>query len=236
MSVREAIIAVTLRCNSRCTMCDIWSGEETPEVGPSYYYHLPPTLKNINITGGETTLREDLPEIVQVIAERCPDARLVLSTHGINTQRILSLLPKLKPFLDRMAVRVSIDGIGETHDRIRGIPGAYKRAMESLDALRRARVRDIGLGFTLMRGNEEELIRVHDLALRNRWQFTATYVHSSPIFFGEHGDLSPDPQKAADAFAELRRRQLRSRRPKDWFRAWFTDGLADRIAGRPRGV
>ncbi|MCZ7583878.1 MAG: radical SAM protein [Deltaproteobacteria bacterium] len=236
MSVREAIVAVTLRCNSRCTMCDIWENEGGEEVEPSYYYHLPRSLHQVNLTGGEATLREDLPEIVRVIAERCPDARIVLSTHGFHTKRLTEMVPRMREAAKRLAVRVSIDGIGETHDTLRGIKGAYKKCMETLDAMRRVGIRDLGVGFTLMRGNEDELIRVYDMALANRWEFASTVVHSSPIFFGEQQGMTPDPEKARAAFAELRKRQVKSRRPKDWFRAWFTDGVVDLVSGHQRRI
>ncbi|MBZ0271270.1 radical SAM protein [bacterium] len=236
MTVREAIVAVTLRCNSRCTMCDIWQNDGTHEVEPSYYYHLPPSLHQVNITGGEATLRDDLPEIIEVVAERCPDARIVLSTHGFHTRRLAEMLPRVKRAANRLAIRVSIDGVGETHDRLRGIKGGYKKAMETLDVLRRGGVRDLGVGFTLMRGNEDELIRVYDMALANDWEFASTVVHSSPIFFGEQKDMTPDPRKAVAAFEQLRERQLASGRPKDWFRAWFTDGVVDQVSGKPRRV
>ena len=61
-------------------------------------------------------------------------------------------------------------------------------------------------------------------------------VHSSPIFFGEQEDMAPDPKKARAAFTELMRRQLKSGRPKDWFRAWFTEGVVDLVSDRRRTI
>ncbi len=236
MTVREAIIAVTLRCNSRCQMCDIWQHDGTFEVEPSYYYHLPRTLRTVNLTGGEATLREDLPEIVAVIAERCPGVRIILSTHGFHTKRLEDMAPRMLAATKNLAVRVSIDGLGETHDRIRGIPGGYKKCMETLDALRRMGVRDLGIGYTLMKGNEDEMIPAYDMAMANGWQFTSTVVHSSPIFFGEQSDNTPDADKAARAFRELQRRQIRSAKPKNWFRSYFTEGVVDDVTGKRRRI
>ncbi len=236
MIAREAVIAVTHRCNARCRICDIWSGESKPEVEPSYYFHLPDTLRNINITGGEPLLRDDLPEIVEVMAERCPSVRIVVSTNGLLTGRLEKFLPRLKKAASNIAFRVSLDGLRETHDGVRQIPGAYEKAVRSLDVLRRGKVRDIGVGFTMIRGNENEMIPVFDMALKNGWQFTSTVVHSSPIFFGDHKDIVPDKAKALAAFGELRRRQLKSHVIKDRFRAWFTDGLCDVLEGRPRPI
>jgi MoaA/NifB/PqqE/SkfB family radical SAM enzyme len=217
-------------------MCDIWQHDGTDEVEPSYYYHLPPTLRTVNLTGGEATLREDLSDIVGVIAERCPGVRIILSTHGFHTRRLEEMAPRMLAHTRNLAVRVSIDGLGATHDRVRGIKGGYKKCMESLDALRRMGVKDLGIGFTLMKGNEDELIPAYEMAMANRWQFTSTVVHSSPIFFGEQSDNAPDPEKAATAYRELRRRQLKSAIPKNWFRAYFTDGVVDDVTGKRRRI
>ncbi len=236
MIVREAVIALTFRCNARCRLCDIWLREPVREVEPSYYYHLPATLKNINLSGGEPTLREDLPEIVSVISERCPGVRIVVSTNGLATERILNMASRLKKASPKIAFRVSLDGLGKTHDQIRGIPGAYEKALKSLEVLRRGGIRDLGVGFTMIRGNEKEMIPVFELACRNRWQFTSTVVHSSPIFFGDHSDIAPDRAPALEAFGELRRRQMASYIPKNWFRSYFTDGLCDMLDGKPRPI
>lgn len=233
---QQAIIAVTYRCNARCTMCDIWRKERAAEVEPSYYYHLPPSLREINLTGGEPFLRDDLEQIVTVLAERTPRARIVISSNGLLTERLAAVAPRLQKIAPRLGVRLSIDGDRETHDRLRGIPGAYDKAWAGLAALRDAGLTDLGVGFTMMAGNEDHLLPIQEQAAKLGLQFTSTVVHSSPIFFGEQGDQSPNPARAGEVYEQLRRRQLRSWRPKNWFRAYFTAGLRERLAGRPRAL
>lgn len=53
MLFREAVLALTYRCNSRCVMCNIWKAEEIPEVEPKYLANLPASLKNACLSGGE---------------------------------------------------------------------------------------------------------------------------------------------------------------------------------------
>jgi len=231
---QQAIIAVTYRCNARCTMCDIWQKEPVAEIEPSAYYHLPASLREINLTGGEPFLRDDLDKIVAVLAERTPRARIVISSNGLLTERLAETAPRLKKIAPRLGVRVSIDGDRETHDRLRGVPGAHDKAWASLAALRAAGLTDLGVGFTMMAGNEDQLLPTQERAAKLGLQFTSTVVHSSPIFFGEQGDQSPDAVRGAEVYEQLRRRQLRSWRPKNWFRAYFTAGVRDRLAGRPR--
>src|SRR5262245_10372543 len=37
----NAIVAVTLNCNARCTMCDIWQNDMHGEAGPEVFARLP---------------------------------------------------------------------------------------------------------------------------------------------------------------------------------------------------
>ena len=236
MPVSEAIIAVTSRCNAKCAMCGLWQEEKKTEVEPSFYYNLPKSLTNVNITGGEPFLRKDLLQILSVVSDRCRKVRPVISTNGLLTDRILESVPQFLKINPRTAVRVSIDGIGKTHDEIRGVKAGYDRALTTLKELIDQGVKDLGIGFTLMRANENEMMDVYELSRELKIQFTATIAHSSPIFFGDQKDQSPDPQKAADAFARLKTNQLNSLHPKDWFRAYFTDGLIDLLKASKRRI
>ena len=57
----DAVLAVTYRCNARCTMCGIWSSKPVAELPPAAYARLPASLRDVNLTGGEPFLRDDLP-------------------------------------------------------------------------------------------------------------------------------------------------------------------------------
>ena len=61
----QGSLITTFRCNAKCNMCNIWKHQTKPldEIDPAFYDTLPPGLR-INITGGEPTLRADLPELV----------------------------------------------------------------------------------------------------------------------------------------------------------------------------
>jgi MoaA/NifB/PqqE/SkfB family radical SAM enzyme len=122
------------------------------------------------------------------------------------------------------------------HDEVRGVPRADEKAWASLEALRAAGITDLGIGFTMVAGNEDHLLPLYDKAMAMGLEFTSTIVHSSPIFFGDHNAQLPDKAKAGAVYEELRRRQLRSGRPKNWFRAYFTAGLRDLARGAARPI
>lgn len=218
-------------------MCDIWRKDGADEVEPSFYYHLPRILREINITGGEPFLRDDLPLIVSIILERAPRARIVISSNGLLTNRIREMLPEMMRASRRLGLRISIDGAtAEMHDKLRGVPGAFDKAWATLEAVRGLGLRDLGLGFTMSRGNEQDLLPLYERARKMGLQFTSTIAHSSPVFFGDQEDATPDAGQAATIYQELRRRQLHSWHPKEWYRAYFTAGVVDLVRDQRRHI
>ncbi len=227
---RSAVIAVTLGCNSRCKTCDIWMIRPENELAPADYRRLPGSLKNINVSGGEPFLRDDLPAIVRVMREATKDPRIVISTNGLLPERIERIMREIPG----AAVRVSIDGIGAAHDIARGVPGNYERCIETLERLRAIGVTDLGLSATASAHNPGEVPRVLDLARRLGIEFVVGVAHSSPSYFGDQVASAPDRSQAARELILIRDSELSTSRPKEWVRAWFTDGLIDQLEGKRR--
>ncbi|MHC4491247.1 MAG: radical SAM protein [Planctomycetota bacterium] len=227
MDPTTAVVAVTLNCNARCVMCDIWQNRMTGEMRPDEYGALPGSLRDINISGGEPFLRGDLPEIVAVLRRACPRARLVISTNGFQpakSQRLLREIVRVDP---RVGLRVSIDGMGERHDEIRGVPGGFDHCLEVLAMARRLGVKDLGIGVTVMERNLDQLRSLYQLSLDHGLEFSVTIATDSEIYFG--ADQSRHrPTDAARMRRELEwlaRREYRHAHPKRWFRAWFEKRL-----------
>jgi MoaA/NifB/PqqE/SkfB family radical SAM enzyme len=226
----SAVIAVTLGCNSRCKTCDIWMIKPENELKPEDYRRLPAGLKNINVSGGEPFLRDDLPEIVRVMREVTRNPRIVISTNAILPERTEQIMREIPD----AAVRVSIDGIGEAHDHARGVPGNYDRCIETLERLRSIGVTDLGLSATSSAHNPGQVPKVQELAAKLGIEFVVGIAHSSPAYFGDQGSAVPERVKAAEDLTIIRDRELKSGHPKKWVRAWFTDGLIDQLEGKKR--
>src|SRR3972149_1084889 len=91
----DAVLAVTYRCNARCAMCGIWKADSTAEAPPELYRKLPSSLKNINLTGGEPFLRQDLAAIHEACKRACPKACTIISTNGLLTSLTVSVVREI---------------------------------------------------------------------------------------------------------------------------------------------
>lgn len=140
-------LPVTDVCNSRCVMCDVWKNPPSDELSPAEFREiladrLFSRVRHVGISGGEPSLRGDLPELARVIVDSLPSLQSIsLTTHGFHTQRLTRFLELIRDACRAREVdfvlNLSIDGVGPVHDRVRGVPGAFERVMAS-DAAARA--------------------------------------------------------------------------------------------------
>ncbi len=135
---------VTWACNHRCIFCDVWKkipeDEMTVEEIEAVFKQLK-KLDVLRISGGEPYTRGDLAEIINVIDAVNDPTMIHITTNGINTQRIVKSLETIKN-VSKVHIKVSIDDVAEKHDLIRGVDGAYKKAIETVSELVKFRDRD----------------------------------------------------------------------------------------------
>jgi len=120
-------------------MCDIWKKENGYELTIG---EIKKILKQLNpidairISGGEPFLRNDIRDIIQVINETVRPKMIHVTTNGVMTDNIVETFKNLSPGLaKKIHIKISIDDVGESHDGIRGLPGAYSSAMKTVEEL-----------------------------------------------------------------------------------------------------
>jgi Fe-coproporphyrin III synthase len=155
---------MTRRCNLKCVHCyaqakDIeFENELSTDEGKA----LIDDLANfgspvILFSGGEPTLRKDLPELAAYAREK--GMRAVISTNGTLIDR--DLAKKLKA-VGLSYVGVSLDGIRETNDRFRGMKGAFDAALRGLHNCQEEGIK-VGLRFTINKQNVRDIPAIFDL-------------------------------------------------------------------------
>jgi MoaA/NifB/PqqE/SkfB family radical SAM enzyme len=207
------ILFVTDRCNARCGTCFYWQNLnrgcalELPQVeaiARSFG-----EIVWLDISGGEPFLRKDLPAVCHTFARQNRVRFINIPTNGIQTDQIVSLVAEILAGGDgfQLNIAVSLDGVGETHDRIRGVPGNYGKAVATLAELRRLR-RDqprlsVSVVTTLMAGNAEDVKQLLEMAC-HEWDVD---YHSINVLRGSPQDAALAPPSAAQ-FQEVAKLQL----------------------------
>jgi len=200
----KLIYALTYRCQLRCVMCGIWKRAPSEELSLeeiTEFFRFSNAFSWINLTGGEIFLRKDLLQIFEAIHTHCRSLFLLnFPTNGYETDTIVHTVQELtRSFrFPKVLVTVSLDGPRELHDRIRGVPGAWDRAVETYDRLRRFRSSrfDVYCGMTLQSGNADafaEMVqavqeRIGAVHFRD---FHVNIAHTSKHYYGNAEQGTP---------------------------------------------
>ncbi|MFW9893857.1 MAG: radical SAM protein [Candidatus Thorarchaeota archaeon] len=126
---------------------------------------------NICFLGGEPLMREDFIEILRYASQY--NFGLSFSTNGVLIDdQMLEDLEDLKVF----QVQVSLDGLEETHNQIRGLPNSFQLAVEAIKRLIGSGIQ-VGISTTVNKQNLTELEDLIQLSL----SLGASYFKPIPI-------------------------------------------------------
>ena len=221
----EACLIVTYRCNAKCCMCNTWQfpTSKSQEFKANLIDHLPDGLRFINITGGEPFLRTDIEPIIDQALSKAK--RVVISTNGYFTDCIIQAA---KRYGNRIGVRVSIEGLPAANDELRGIKNGFDHGIRTLINLKAMGIKDIGFGITVSDRNARDMIKLYRLADTMGMEFATAVTHNS-FYFHKDDNLFSDRALISREFEKVAFTLLRTNRPKNWFRAYFNMGLANKV-------
>ena len=139
------IFFVTSRCNLRCSHCFFWQ-EINNAVDDELSIHeirkISRSLEHplfLSLTGGEPFLRKDMVEIISAFHEGCGIRDVGITTNGTLEKTIIETVASVfdEKLVSNLSIQVSLDGLGATHDGIRGVKGAFDKAFSTVKELRR---------------------------------------------------------------------------------------------------
>lgn len=210
----KAVICATYRCDCHCSFCGIWrrQGQELPAATLVEALAGVPGIAWVDITGGELFLRADYEELCAGLAERMPALALFhFPTAGQHPEATLRLARTMSGKGIGTVVTVSIDGPAALHDRLRGLPGAWDRAMETFLLLRAEKRVEVYLGTTLIPENvasypqgiaEAVKQRCPDISPR---EFHVNVMQRSDHYFSNDEQPLPNAELVAAALSRTRR-------------------------------
>jgi MoaA/NifB/PqqE/SkfB family radical SAM enzyme len=140
------------KCNSRCLTCNIWMKRENEltidewdkvlaSLGTAPYW--------FTISGGEPLMYPHVVELAQLAYKHCRPGIINIPTNAIlpiipdRVERIARACPE-----SQLIINLSLDGVGEKHDYIRGVKGNFEKFEERLKQLLslRSRVSNLMVG------------------------------------------------------------------------------------------
>lgn len=135
------ILFVTSRCNAFCQTC--FYHEELNRPGDMTFAQIEkvsqtmPAITDLWLSGGEPTLRRDVPEIIDMFVEKNGVNRIIIPTNGLIKSRVFEIVDRAlgdNPTV-HLYLNIALDGYGETHDRIRGVPGNWQKSLDCIEWL-----------------------------------------------------------------------------------------------------
>ena len=162
------IVFINSICNLTCEHCFYWKNlNQRDDLTLEEFQKLSRELgsfENLNLSGGEPFLRPEFGEICTLFVRGNGVTQIYVPTNGYFTDRTrkqLSQLLKDCPSLRFFVCELSLDGMPEYHDKFRGNPKSFEKAMETYDMLAdlqkedpRLRIHSIG---TATHDNMDEL-------------------------------------------------------------------------------
>ncbi|MDF1532430.1 MAG: 12,18-didecarboxysiroheme deacetylase [ANME-2 cluster archaeon] len=152
------------RCNLHCVHCyaqsrDIeYKDELTTQQGKELIDDLAQFgAPVILFSGGEPTMRKDLPELAMYARDK--GMRAVISTNGTLIDEKMARVLK---DIGLSYVGVSLDGMRETNDKFRGMPGAFDAALQGMRNCKAEGIK-VGLRFTINKKNAQDIPAIFDL-------------------------------------------------------------------------
>ena len=209
-------LLLTERCNARCVHCDIWrnrgredspTGDEWRAVLKQLRAWLGPV--QVVLTGGEALLKPFTPELIAYASSIGLFVELLTHGYWVDQSRV-----EAAAAAGPWRVTISLDGIGETHSRIRGRDGFFERTTTTIRTLQRVR-KERRLGFAILL---KTVVMAHNLADVGR---VARYAKEEgvevfyqaieqnynqaedPLWFERSENWPKDPEAAARAVREL---------------------------------
>jgi MoaA/NifB/PqqE/SkfB family radical SAM enzyme len=193
-------LEVTDRCNSRCEYCNIY--EKTPTSNPLSPDEIRRILSSslfrdvcyIINSGGEPTVRSDVLEVFLAEHEALSQATLQFSTNALLPERVLSTVSELKSRNIKVEVGISLDGVGDAHDAIRGVKGNFQKVDYLTKKLIQMQI-PVSLGATLTVKNLKNNIKAKEYAKTINTLFMFHWFNTSGFYGNEQSASIKDNSK-----------------------------------------
>jgi len=141
-------ISITRACQSACLTCDCGFDTRKGLVKINEELSLDEWLQIIDnidwklafltISGGEPSMSRNLEAVALAFAEQTRPDFVTIPTNALTPDLVLSKVEHIldkSPSQTKWHINVSVDGIGEVHDHVRGVKGNFEKCLKTIDGL-----------------------------------------------------------------------------------------------------
>ena len=194
-------LSLTYACNSRCETCNIYEKKADnlkveeydkifKKIGRSPYW--------ITLSGGEPFLRKDIVDICKVLYDRSKPAIINIPSNGILTDKIVNNVWDIAAYCRKtqLVINLSIDGIGEQHNRIRNVPDNYEKVMATYKGLKELNLENLSIGIhtVISKFNVDSFASIANTLLQLQPDSYITEIAEERVELGTMGaEITPDP-------------------------------------------
>ena len=199
------VVSVTYRCNSRCKTCNVWqrsAQELTTDEWRAIFSRMGKTPYYLTFSGGEPFLRDDIVEVVRTACDLCQPAIITIPTNALLTRVVPEKVEEIVQAAQGIPVgiNVSLDGVGQEHDAIRGVEGSYQKALETYQALRALDYPNLTLSIhtVVSRFNVHRIPKIYEELWKLEADSYISEIAEERVELHTTGmDISPSPEQYA---------------------------------------
>ncbi len=125
-------LIVTLKCNLKCGGCGSWKVREHADLDTGEWLGVLRQLRSLDVVkvlGGEPFVRRDIVQILAGVREIIDPYILQLTSNGMLGDRLVEAVEAVA--WPGLQLRISVDGLQATHDRMRGVAGSHATVVET---------------------------------------------------------------------------------------------------------
>ncbi len=207
-----AVWEITLKCNLACSHCGSRAGHtrakelSTEEALDLVQQMAEVGIKEVTLIGGEAFLRPDWLQIAAAINQAGMRPTMTTGGYGIS----LDTATKMKE-AGIATVSVSIDGLEETHDQLRGRQGSWKYAFKTMSHLKQVGI-PIGCNTQINRLSAPQLPLIYETirdAGARAWQIQLTVPMGNAA---DNSEILLQPAELLDLYPMIARIAHRAKR------------------------
>jgi|GEM_PF-891548 len=125
-------LIVTFKCNLKCAGCGSWQVREHNDLSTEEWLEVFQQLRSLDVVkilGGEPLARRDIVQLLAGVREIIDPYILQMTSNGMLGDRLVEAIEAVA--WPGLQLRISVDGLGPTHDRMRGVEGSHATVVET---------------------------------------------------------------------------------------------------------